>query len=270
MSEGGFPENLRFLCSYKTSISQVCRDLAVNRSQFNRYLSGASAPRPGLMRKICDYFGIELHEAHLPPADFERLINVRGMPEARPGQWLEPHFERVLQASSERALELRGTFFEYYFSMAMPGSIIRSLIALEARHGAVFYRRLERIGPWHKSNRRHCRFQGIAVMLGDRIFLTDYDAGLGMELSQTILYPDYASRVSTLLGIRLGIAAHQQRWPCCARVYLERTPAGNSWRQNLRLCGLYPSDSPEIEDSIKQAIDNSQTGRHQFLAYTSP
>lgn len=53
------PKNLRLLCSYHRSIAAVCRELGVNRSQFNRYLGGETMPSLRLMRRICDFFGVE-------------------------------------------------------------------------------------------------------------------------------------------------------------------------------------------------------------------
>lgn len=261
-----FAANLKLLCSYKASISQVCRDLGINRSQFNRYLAGSSAPRPGLLRKVCDYFGVEPYEVLLPAEEFESLVRVRGVPESSGGHWLDEHLERVLGASESRLRELRGMFFEYYHSMSMPGSILRGLIAFEERNGTMIYRRLERMGPTGQVCRRHYRYQGIALMLGDRIFLTDYEYGLKVELTQTVLYPDYAPRANTLLGVKVGVAAHRQRTPSCARVYLERTPAGRGWRHNLRHCGTFPANTNEIPFTIKQAIDNNPSGPHHFLA----
>ncbi len=261
-----FPANLRLLCSYKASIAEVCRTLGINRSQFNRYLSGSTLPRAGLMRTICDFFGVELHEMLLPADDFDRLIRVRGVPERSPGRMFEKHFERILQMSEARVLRLSGMFFEYYHSMSSPGSILRSLVVFEERDGSMVYRRLERIGPTDRVCGRHYRYQGIAVMLGDRIFLTDYEYGLNVELTQTVLYPDYSNRVNRLVGVKVGVAAHQQRTPCCTRVYLERVGAGSSWFGNLRRCGIFREESPDVPAEIKAVIDNHASGPHHFMA----
>ncbi|MEP2204195.1 MAG: helix-turn-helix transcriptional regulator, partial [Tateyamaria sp.] len=41
-----FGANLRQLAAEYTSISDLARQLGINRTQFNRYLSGESFPRP--------------------------------------------------------------------------------------------------------------------------------------------------------------------------------------------------------------------------------
>jgi transcriptional regulator with XRE-family HTH domain len=51
--------NLRELAKSTESISALCRDLGINRTQFNRYLSGESFPRPDVLFRICQYFKVD-------------------------------------------------------------------------------------------------------------------------------------------------------------------------------------------------------------------
>ena len=262
MQTSAFATNLRLLCTYKQSIADVCRDLCINRSQFNRYLSGGSAPRAGLMRKLCDYFGIELHEALLPADEFEDLIRVRGVQDTSPAREVEQHVGQLLQACEGGVTNLRGMFFEYYYSMSVPGEIMRSLVTFQERDGMVVYRRLERIGRRDQPCHKRYRHYGLAVMLGQRYFLTDYEDRLKVELTQTILYPDYSGQVRRLAGLKVGVSANAQRTPCCVRVCLDRAPSGSTLIGNLKLCGTYPGDSPEIPAEVKAAIDNRQLDPH--------
>ncbi|NEX45505.1 helix-turn-helix domain-containing protein [Pseudotabrizicola algicola] len=52
-------DNLRQLCQNTTSISELCRTIGVNRTQFNRYLSGTAFPRPDILFRICRHFGVD-------------------------------------------------------------------------------------------------------------------------------------------------------------------------------------------------------------------
>lgn len=54
-----FGDNLRELCAPYPSITAVCRELGINRSQFNRYLAGDSFPRPDVLHKICNFFDVD-------------------------------------------------------------------------------------------------------------------------------------------------------------------------------------------------------------------
>ncbi|MCV2889180.1 helix-turn-helix domain-containing protein [Ruegeria aquimaris] len=54
-----FGENLRQLCRRYPSISELSRQLGINRTQFNRYLSGESFPRPDVLDRICSFFSVD-------------------------------------------------------------------------------------------------------------------------------------------------------------------------------------------------------------------
>ncbi len=64
-----FGENLRFLARDYPSISALSRDLGINRTQFNRYLSGESFPRPDVLSRICDFFSVDARVLLEPVAE---------------------------------------------------------------------------------------------------------------------------------------------------------------------------------------------------------
>lgn len=54
-----FGSNLRLLTRPYPSISEVSRQLGINRTQFNRYLAGESFPRPDVLARICAFFDVD-------------------------------------------------------------------------------------------------------------------------------------------------------------------------------------------------------------------
>lgn len=54
-----FGANLRTLAQDYPSISELSRQLRINRTQFNRYLSGESFPRPDVLARICEFFEVD-------------------------------------------------------------------------------------------------------------------------------------------------------------------------------------------------------------------
>ncbi|MGC1496726.1 MAG: helix-turn-helix transcriptional regulator [Sulfitobacter sp.] len=54
-----FGANLRTLAAEYVSISDLARQLGINRTQFNRYLSGESFPRPDVLARICSFFEVD-------------------------------------------------------------------------------------------------------------------------------------------------------------------------------------------------------------------
>lgn len=54
-----FGANLRTLAQGYPSISELSRQLGINRTQFNRYLSGESFPRPDVLARMCAFFEVD-------------------------------------------------------------------------------------------------------------------------------------------------------------------------------------------------------------------
>ncbi len=259
-----FAQNLRLLCSYRPSIAQVATDLGIHRSQLNRYLAGGAMPRPPILRRIADHFGLELHELLMPHHAFADIVDLRGIASDSTMRSIRSHLDRVLRYTEPRIRMLEGRFFEYYHSMSTPGKILRSLIGFQMTGKVMTYRRLERLGTPTAPCARVERYAGAAVMTGYRVFMHDYETGTGVELTQTILCPDYSHRWNSLHGLKLGISSNRGHLPCAARVVIERTPVGQSVTQCLRQCGFFDPDSPELPRHIVEAIHNVAPHGHVF------
>lgn len=54
-----FGSNLRILSQNYQSVSELSRQLGINRTQFNRYLAGESFPRPDVLARICAFFHVD-------------------------------------------------------------------------------------------------------------------------------------------------------------------------------------------------------------------
>jgi len=264
-----FARNLRLLCSYYKSIAEVCRRLEINRPQFNRYLSGRYRPGGHTLRRLCEFFGVEVHEILLPSAQFERLVQVRprqpvALEDDAPEVAHLAQLQKIGSAGLERFL---GSYFETYLSMACPGKILRTLVTLELQGGRVVYQRTERLIEQRGEKAYHGIYRGLVHLLTDRIFLNDYETLTGLEMTQTILFPSFKNRVSRLTGLKLGVSGSGERMPCCARVVYEYLGRQVDVRKALRLCGLYERDDPRIDDATRRAIVNDMAaGEWHFRA----
>lgn len=56
---GVFGKNLRNLTALRGTQISVAQDLDINRVQFQRYLRSESFPKPNVLKRICDYFGVD-------------------------------------------------------------------------------------------------------------------------------------------------------------------------------------------------------------------
>ncbi|OPX54572.1 hypothetical protein SAMN02745127_02612 [Oceanospirillum multiglobuliferum] len=255
-----FSRNLRLLCSFYKSISEVCRRLNVNRPQFNRYLSGRCKPSAHTMLRFCDFFGVEEYEILLPHDQFQRLIQVRPKTSSSKAP-LRPeieHFNILKQHSSLSGLDkYLGYYFEYYQSMACPGKILRTLICIQQQDDCVYYQRTERLKESAQDKTCHAIYLGVVHLLTDRIFMIDYESLTGNEMTLTTLFPSFKNRVSRLSGLKQGVSGSGERMPCCTRVVYEYLGESVDKQRALALCGLYNQDSNEIDFTLRQSIINT-------------
>lgn len=268
-----FSSNMRLLCSYYRSIAEVCRRLDINRSQFNRYLSGRYRPSAHTLRRFCDFFGVEEFEILLPHEQFQRLIKVRPNRsltelESETNNTLEtPHLQRLAERGSAGLNNYLGFYFECYMSMAKPGKILRTLVRLEQRGERVYYQRTERLQERPGEPVCHGIYLGLAHLLTDRIFLVDYESITGHEITETILFPSFRNRVTRLNGLKLGVSGSGERMPCCARVVYEHLGQSVDVTRALSLCGLYDIDDETIDRATVVAITNTiDDGDYHFRA----
>lgn len=72
-----FARNLRILIGPR-SVSRIARDVGINRTQFNRYLTGETLPKAELLLRICRFFGTDanilLYPLDATPEPIERTL----------------------------------------------------------------------------------------------------------------------------------------------------------------------------------------------------
>lgn len=72
-----FQRNLRVLIGRVPSVTQLCKELDINRTQFNRYLSGETHPRPEILARICARFDTDARILHDTVETVEHLRRPR-------------------------------------------------------------------------------------------------------------------------------------------------------------------------------------------------
>jgi transcriptional regulator with XRE-family HTH domain len=260
-----FGTNLKLLCSHYRSVAEVCRQLGINRAQFNKYLCGLSRPTAFNLRRICDFFGVEAYELGLPADQFAELIGLRSPERERPGGG-DPLLELFQPLRQQRGALDRycGYYFEYANCLSVPGRILLSLVHLYEDRGSHVFERLERQEPSRAERPEsedwvaRCRYLGAAFYLQDRLFLVDYESLTRNEMSQTILIPSFKSRIGRLNGLKAGVSSGDRRTPACTRVvwdYLgSEINRANAYRQLM----LYATDDPRIDPDIRERLADAR------------
>ena len=99
---------------------RVCRRLDINCTRFNRYLRAAARPSPNILNRLCNYFGVEATEFHLPSPQFERIVAVRGR-SSKPRPPYADVVDRLRAASLPALRSYIGYYNVYYYSMSCRG-----------------------------------------------------------------------------------------------------------------------------------------------------
>lgn len=262
------PNNLRLLCSYHQSIADVCRKLGVNRSQFNRYLNGQTLPSLRLMRKMCDFFGIEEAELLMPHGQFKELIRLKpqGIGIEIDKNVVIKQAERVIQSSRPKLDSYSGYYFTYYNSMSNPGKVLKGLTRIYRTPFSMNIKTLEVIGKMGH-DRFTCKYEGACFTLGDRLFITAMETLTRNEAIQIILYPSYTNRIRYLSGVMSGVAAHATRPPAATQIVMQFLGTNLDVRKSLLLCGLFQPGDEQIPGDVQRMISgNLREGTHLLEA----
>lgn len=229
---GIFADNLRILTEGHRSVSELCRELGVNRTQFNRYLAGQASPRPEVLHRICQHFGVNarillepLHEIH------------------DPGEIRVQPFRAIFDYlySGRELLELRsppppGIHTYWQRSSLHEGWANSYTIRLFWSQGAMMFRALENPGrDGHRDSRRN-------LQKDVRGWLMDQDDGIVMQAFQPagkrlsfgfLSYPPLSDSVvyPGVVMISRPVSRQVTRLENCA---LEVLPQGQHLRPRLK------------------------------------
>lgn len=253
-----FAENLRLLCSYKRSVSEVCRKLDINRQQFARYLSGETAPSSGNIRKICDYFGVEVYEINLPAGQFRDLIVLkpdqkRVVTDHHASEW----DQLVANGSGAAAYRYIGYYHRYLRSIEYPGYIIKACVKVYESEGRIYLKSIERLkAPGSRGSVPYdvFKYSGLLMHLSDRIFIIESDTILNSAITETVLYPSHKNPMTYLFGKAFGVSSGLSREPYLTPIVYEYLGLHASLRTLVSQCGLLPDESELVDPRIRQFL----------------
>lgn len=259
--QANFADNLRYLCGFYGSISEVCRQLEINRQQFNRYINGSAFPAFRNLKRICDFFGVETEEIVLAPKEFQRQV-VPVRPESS-GPVVPEHLARMimpLMQSSTTAMErYEGYYYRYFYSFGFPGYIFRSFIRIYRYQDGWYIKHIERTSGRDPvlGARMTIKYQGMAFLLSDRLFIVESEPALNSTISETILTPSYRPNNPWLSGLMICASSCSSHQPGAARTVFEYLGKDIDVRKAMRQCDLFHHSDERIPRNVKQAINNT-------------
>ena len=255
-----FSANLRLLCGYSRSISQVCRDIGISRPQFSKYLSGNAFPSFRSLQRICDHFGLEEWEILLPHSDFRTLVVLHPphtISKTRP-------FKTAVEAEiwkKARSNDNLKPFLGYWYSYFMPkereNTILKALVCLFEIDGVVYTRNFERENRGAQKRPYVTKYNGIAYYSGNRIYISEREQYWGKQIWHTILYASTTRRERFFSGLTMGSTSDSVQDIACYRTIFQFLGSDLDVREALKRCGVYAQDSPEISAYVCQRIINT-------------
>lgn len=246
-----FSENLRFLCSSKSSVSELCREIGMNRQQFGKYLSGAAQPSAHNLRRICSYFGVderELFEQH-------EIFHKRYAPATS-----DPHnlpWRTLFQAFPGDRTALRrylGFYHSHLISPSWPGTVLRALVLLYEHEGFALSRTVERAVDPERGVRQRSKYEGLVSYRGERLFIVEREALIEDSIVETILFPAHRHQLSYLRGMTFGVSWRPRRTPYASRAIWKRLRDGTDARAALAACGAFPLASQALDPVVRSFI----------------
>ncbi len=259
-----FPRNLRHLCNAKKSISAVCRDIGVNRQQFNRYLSGATKPSGNNLYKIAGYFDVSVEALFLPAREFAEVVGFAGEEDQAGGR---DRLIRLIQKAVHRKIKNLRRFVGYYQSFFVSpergGMIASAFISLYEVDGVIYSKSYERPQTGGTTGRYFSKYEGVVSESSNSIFIIEFEVLSKDAIVETILYKPYRRQLEYLSGTTMGMDFNRK--PFCAPIIWKYLGVSPDIRRGLARAGTYSFDDPAIDASVRKLLSQPIKGGLQLI-----
>ncbi|MDA7965453.1 helix-turn-helix transcriptional regulator [Ruegeria sp.] len=250
MSES-FSANLRSLCAEYGSISQICRDMGLNRQQFNRYLNGTSMPSAHNLRRIARHFDLTEEQLFAPADAFESTLR-RTQPQT--DETPSEAFLAPFRGQYKNLSRYLGYYHSYFCTPSWEGRIFCALIRIAEKDGLITVSSRENATSRDKSLRQISRYEGLATMRGNRIFVTEHECTREGSIAQTTLYSAHRQQLKYLRGMTMGVAWRPYPHPYATKTIWKRLDERVSARHALSACGIYSEQSTKIDPTVRKYL----------------
>lgn len=230
----------------KGAIAQVCRDLGMNRQQFNKYLSGTTFPSPQTLEKLSDYFGVD-QRAMFSPSEG-----------ALPG--LEHLDHRVLKtlrdtlADSAKTQFREGCYLIYYPWLQSSTDILRAVMAVFKVGNLTCFRRYTKIAIDVQLHNRsaYSQHEGIIIESRGRCYLLAKNRHAAGEIS----LQSFGSSTTVDNDIISGLAVVFNPWqePVAMRATIDYFGPLDAFRSAMKLRGVVPGATPNVSEIIRRSV----------------
>lgn len=268
MAISNLSENLRLLCGYGRSVSEICRRIGINRQQFNKYLTGQTQPSLATLRRICDFFGVDEAEVLQDHSAFVKLVRLRPpvLPRSSDPQTLQ--LEKIIRRDRQNTqlLERHAGYYHIYMSPDPRQNYLLKSVGQIFRAGSDWFtKELERYEENEFAISSPLKHSGMLFEAHNRLVITTREQGRGYGMWSTILIASDYDEPSFLPGLIQGIEPEGGHLAYGTRVVWEYLGKSPDLRAALRECGVLKSKQPGIPEFVRNAIFNQDGNQNPTL-----
>ena len=250
-----FSRNLRSLCAETGSFARVCREIGINRQQFNRYINGHGMPSAHNLHRIARYFEVSEDDLRMDHKTFqENFVHKRAEVNMGPASIISDMFQN--QANPLR--RFLGSYYSYFQTPSWPDRIFRSLVRIKEDQGYVVSHSYENATSEDGTIRHRTRYAGLVALKANRIYQIERAYSDDEAISESILFPPHRQQVSYLKGQILGVAARPRFAPYSSPLVWKRIPERVSAREALQVTGVFPAHSEKIDPVVRKYMATNQ------------
>ncbi len=261
MIADNFSANLRLLCSYGRSTSDLCRRGKFNRQQFNKYLNGHSVPSLTTLRRICDFFGVDETELLQDPRAFRELIRVRPPRVGFTPAPLQAMAEQLVSGGENGAAFLgrhEGFYYSYVSFDARATTIVRALVRLRREGDIWLTKTIDRKLFETYGLPETVKYVGVATESQGNLVCIEREQRPGRSVWCSMLYGSSYDQPSYLTGVTLSTSPEGSKDIECLRLVWEYLGKEINYRQALGACGILRRHTARLPEIVINGIDNTR------------
>lgn len=248
-----FAQNLYALSVSSGSIASTCRQLGINRQQFNKYLAGTTLPSSSTLLKISKHFGVDQRSLFEDPhASNENGYLVASSVQTKT-QFTALEARVLAEMEGTQCTSLREGCYYVYFP-GKTGSLIFKRSALFVRNvdgRTIFVRLSTGQNQTTKLRKAQMRHEGLALETDNRVYLLAKNKHAHQEIS--LLSFGNVDLSSKVFG---GLALTLAPWgaPVCTRFSVEYVGPWSDRREVVRNIGPFSVVSPDVSDDLRLSL----------------
>ncbi len=252
-----FAENLFALATRGGSIASTCRDLDINRQQFNKYLNGTVLPNEVTLSKITKYFKVDSLNLFESPKPIKAPLLREPLDQKSEFGGTHSRYDRTLDVmESESAnCNLREGVYTCYLPWKMkPNHSLRCIIVVTRVGPKLVFTRIVRHANVTDKIQLYpstCH-DGLVTQNRNRVTFVSHERRWEQRMSMINFAIEHHLQHSVMMGILLSFAPSGM--PISCQFAMHYQDGISEWRKHFKTCGVLQNEDPSICSDVAEII----------------